>query len=127
MGLHVEIVNLVITGVNDSEEALGDLIQRHQDAVGAKTPLHFTRYHPAHQMRAPPTAVDTLEHAYDLAREAGLCYPYLGNVPEHPGEHTYCPSCGQLLIERWAYRVRRMLLNSTSGCPTCGTDVPCVI
>ncbi len=127
MGLHVEIVNLVVTGVNDSEEALRDLIQHHQDAVGAETPLHFTRYHPAHQMRARPTAIGTLEHAYDLARQAGLWYPYLGNVPGHPGENTYCPSCGQLLIERWAYRVRRILLTTSSMCPTCGTIIRCLI
>jgi pyruvate formate lyase activating enzyme len=127
MGLHVEIVNLVVTRVNDSEEALRDLIQRHQDAVGAETPLHFTRYHPAHQMRAPPTAIDTLEHAYKLAREAGLWYPYLGNVPGHPGENTYCPSCGQLLVERWAYTVRRVLLTAAKKCPSCNRVIPCVM
>jgi len=127
MGLHVEIVNLVVTGVNDSEEALRNLIACHQQAVGPETPLHFTRYHPAYQMHAPPTPISTLEHAYDLARQAGLAYPYLGNVPGHRGENTYCPSCGQLLIERSAYTMRRNLLTPLNECPSCGKSIPCIV
>lgn len=127
MGLHVEIVNLVVTGVNDSEEALHDLIHRHVQAVGCETPLHFTRYHPAYQMQAPPTATNTLERAYDLARQAGLAYPYLGNVHGHPAENTYCPSCGQLLIERFSYTVRRILLTPLNKCPSCGRSIPCIL
>ena len=127
MGLHVEIVNLVVTGVNDSEEALRDLIHRHVQAVGCETPLHFTRYHPAYQMQAPPTATSTLERAYDLARQAGLAYPYLGNVHGHPAENTYCPSCGQLLIERFSYTVRRILLTPPNKCPSCGRSILCIV
>nr|MBC7245399.1 AmmeMemoRadiSam system radical SAM enzyme [Chloroflexota bacterium] len=126
MGLHVEIVNLVVTGVNDSEQALRNLIERHLQAVGPETPLHFTRYYPAYQMHAPPTPISTLEHAYELARHAGLAYPYLGNVPGHRGENTYCPSCGQLLIERSAYTVRRNLLTPQKKCPSCGRAIPCI-
>jgi len=125
MGLHVEIVYLVVTGVNDSEEALHDLIHCHLQAVGPQTPLHFTRYYPAYKMRAPPTQIRTLEYAYDLARQAGLAYPYLGNVPgHHPGENTYCPSCGQLLIERSSHTVQRNLLTPLAECPFCGESIP---
>jgi pyruvate formate lyase activating enzyme len=126
MGLHVEIVNLVVTGVNDSEMALRDLICRHLRAVGSETPLHLTRYRPAYQMHAPPTQTSTLEHAYDLARQAGVAYPYLGNVHGHPAENTYCPSCDQLLIERFSYTVRRVLLTPLNECPSCGRSIPCV-
>jgi pyruvate formate lyase activating enzyme len=126
MGMHVEIVNLVVTGINDSHEALHDLIHRHLQAVGPETPLHFTRYYPAHQMRALPTSVQTLERAYELAREAGLAYPYLGNVPPHRGENTYCPSCSQLLIERAAYMVRKNVLTPLNQCPSCGNPIPCI-
>jgi pyruvate formate lyase activating enzyme len=124
LGLHVEIVNLVVTGVNDSEQALSDLILRHVQAVGRETPLHFTRYYPAHEMHAPATPIRTLERAYDLARQAGVAYPYLGNVPGHRGEDTYCPSCGQLLIERSGYTVRRMLLTAQATCPSCEQSIP---
>lgn len=126
IGLHVEIVNLVVTGVNDSDQALRDLIDKHLQAVGPETPLHFTRYYPSYQMHAPPTPIPTLEHAYDLARQAGLSYPYLGNVPGHRGENTYCPSCGQLLIERSGYRMRRNLLTISKQCPSCGRSIPCI-
>ena len=126
MGLHVEIVNLVVTGVNDSEKALRDLIHRHLHAVGSGTPLHFTRYQPAYQMDAPPTRISTLEHAYDLARQAGLAYCYLGNVRGHPAENTYCPSCGRLLIERFSHTVLRVSLTPLSECPSCGETIPCV-
>lgn len=126
MGLHVEIVNLVVTGVNDSDAALRNLIERHLDAVGAETPLHFTRYHPAHEMHAPPTLMGTLERAYHWARQAGVAYAYLGNVRGHPAENTYCPSCGQLLIERLGYRVRRVLLAPSGQCPACGRRIPVI-
>lgn len=123
MGLHVEIVNLVVTGVNDSEVALRDLIHRHLQSVGPETPLHFTRYHPAHEMHAASMPIHTLERAYGWARQAGVAYPYLGNVPGHPAENTYCPTCGQLLIERFSYRVRRMLLTPLDKCPSCGRGI----
>jgi pyruvate formate lyase activating enzyme len=127
LGLHVEMVNLVVTGVNDSEDALSDLIHRHLQAVGPATPLHFTRYYPAHEMHAPATPISELERAYDLARQAGILYPYLGNVPGHPAENTYCPSCGQLLIERGGYALRQILLTGQSTCPSCGHRIPCVM
>jgi pyruvate formate lyase activating enzyme len=126
LGLHVEIVNLLVTGVNDSKEAVFDLIQRHLQAVGPETPLHFTRYYPAHEMHAPATPISGLEQAYDLAKQAGVLYPYLGNVPGHPAENTYCPSCGQLLIKRSGYRLRQILLTTQSACPSCGHCIPCV-
>jgi len=126
MGLHVEIVNLVVTGVNDSEAALRGLIERHLAAVGAETPLHFTRYHPAHEMRAPPTPIATLQKAHQWARQAGVAYPYLGNVHGHPALNTYCPSCGQLLIERLAYRVRRVWLTPSGQCPACERHIPVI-
>jgi len=126
MGVHVEMVNLVVTGVNDSERALRWLIARHLETVGPETPLHFTRYHPAGEMRAPPTPIPTLEHAHTLAREVGVAYPYLGNLPGHRGENTHCPSCGQLLIERSAYSVRQILLTPQSECPSCQRRIPVV-
>jgi pyruvate formate lyase activating enzyme len=126
MGLHVEIVNLVVTGVNDSEAALRDLVARHLDAVGPETPLHLTRYHPAHEMRAPPTPIATLKQAHRWAREAGVAYAYLGNVHGHGGTNTYCPSCGELLIERSPYRTARVSLTPSSQCPGCGQLIPVV-
>jgi pyruvate formate lyase activating enzyme len=41
-----------------------------------------------------------MEAARQAALDAGLHYVYLGNVPGHEGNHTYCPSCGQMIIQR---------------------------
>jgi pyruvate formate lyase activating enzyme len=91
MGFHVEIVNLVITDVNDNEECLQWIIKKHLKNVGADTPLHFTRYSPAFKFTKPPTGVETLEKAYNTARKEGVNYPYVGKVQVHEYEITYCP------------------------------------
>ncbi len=100
MGFHVEIVNLVVTGVNDDAACLRWIIERHLKEAGAETPLHFTRYYPAYKFHNPPTKVETLEKAYEMARAAGVLYLYLGNIRGHDYENTYCPKCGERLIQR---------------------------
>jgi len=107
LGFHVEIVNLVVTDVNDDEDCLRWVIERHLDAVGPETPLHFTRYYPAYKFRNAPTRIKTLEKAYEMAKKAGVLFPYLGNVQGHGYEDTYCPSCGERLIHRFGYRIVR--------------------
>ena len=126
LGVHVEIVHLVIPGVNDSAEALASLIARHMAEVGSNTPLHFTRYSPAGGFSAPATPVATLERAWEMARLAGVRFPYLGNVPGHPAENTCCPACRAPLIERWGVRVRAIHLTATNTCPHCGETIPIV-
>ncbi|MFN4133926.1 MAG: radical SAM protein, partial [Candidatus Hadarchaeales archaeon] len=124
LGLHVEIVNLVVTGVNDSEQCIGWVIQKHLQTVGSETPLHFTRYHPAYKFSNPPTPVETLERAYRMAREAGILYPYLGNVPGHPFENTYCPKCRRELIRRLHHSLVSSDLTHDKRCPACGEPIP---
>ncbi|MBC7265278.1 MAG: AmmeMemoRadiSam system radical SAM enzyme [Chloroflexi bacterium] len=124
LGLHMEIVHLVVTGVNDGEDALSALVDEHLRHAGPDVPLHFTRYYPAYKMDAPATPISTLERAYEMAKAAGVRYPYLGNVTGHPGENTWCPRCGQLLIERRGYTVARILLTAEGRCPGCGETVP---
>lgn len=123
LGLHVEMVNLVVTGVNDDEACLSQVIEQHLKEVGSETPLHFTRYHPAYKFTAPPTKVETLEKAYAMAKRAGVLYPYIGNVPGHPYENTYCPNCGQVLIERYGYLVTRYFITKDKKCPNCNYPV----
>jgi pyruvate formate lyase activating enzyme len=72
LGLHLEVVNLIVTGVNDDEDCLEWVIQRHLKEAGAGTPLHFTRYYPAYRFHNPPTRVETLEMAYKMARKEGF-------------------------------------------------------
>lgn len=124
MGFHVEIVNLVVTNVNDDEECLRWIIRKHLKAVGPKTPLHFTRYYPAYKFHNQPTRVETLEKAYNLAKEEGVLYPYIGNVHNHKYENTYCPNCGEELIRRRGYTIVTYKVTEDKKCPECHKPVP---
>jgi pyruvate formate lyase activating enzyme len=126
IGLHVEIVNLIVSGVNDDEASLHELVQRHIKEVGIETPLHFTRYYPAYRFNNPPTNVATLELAYRIAKSEGILFPYVGNVRGHRYENTYCPECQELLILRDGWRVKEYNLTQEGRCPSCHYQVPIV-
>lgn len=120
LGLHIEIVNLLIPGLNDSPEETKKLVNWVIEDLGPETPVHFTRFHPDFQMQElMPTPVRTLERAYKIAKEQGLKYPYLGNVSGHQYEHTWCPHCDNLLIGRSGYAVSPIHLNGDK-CAHCG-------
>ncbi len=125
LGIHVEMVNLIITDVNDDEECIRWIIDRHLGALGPETPIHFTRYFPAYRFKNPSTKLETLERAYEMAREEGILYPYIGNVPGHRYENTFCPGCGRLLIGRRNYRIWRYDIKD-KRCPGCGEEIPVV-
>ena len=124
MGFHVEVVNLVVSDVNDDEECLRWVIENHLKAGGPETPLHFTRYYPAYKFYNPPTKVETLEKAYAMAKEAGVLYPYLGNVHGHDHENTCCPNCGEILILRMGYAIVRYKVTDDKKCQKCGNSIP---
>ncbi len=123
LGLHVEVVNLVITGVNDDEECLKWVIERHLKEAGAEAPLHFTQYYPAHRFHNSPTNVKTLEKAYEMAKHAGVLYPYLGNIPGHMFEDTYCPRCGRRLVKRFGSAIMKYEVTDSKRCPECGEPI----
>ncbi|MGB9741467.1 MAG: AmmeMemoRadiSam system radical SAM enzyme [Candidatus Bathyarchaeia archaeon] len=126
MGLHVEIVNIVVRGVNDDEEALRWVIEKHLKEVGADVPLHFTRYFPAYKFKNPPTNIEALEHAYEMAKKSGVLYPYVGNVSGHRYENTYCPNCGERLIQRYGYHILKYAITRNKKCPRCGSHIAIV-
>jgi pyruvate formate lyase activating enzyme len=120
-GVHLEVTTLVIPGVNDNERVLRSVAERVCSELGRETPWHLTRYFPAYEFHAPPTPLATLEQAHALGKEAGLEFVYLGNVPGHRFENTYCPSCGSLLIERQGFSITTGL--SDRRCPDCGREI----
>ncbi|MEM3071979.1 MAG: radical SAM protein, partial [Candidatus Bathyarchaeia archaeon] len=125
LGLHVEVVCLIIPGVNDNQATVEEVCSRLSE-MDEEIPLHFTRFHPEYQMTdRPSTPVKTLERAVEAAYRHGLKYVYLGNVPGHRYENTYCPECGGLLIARQGFTV---LKNRLSGnrCPRCGCRIPLI-
>ena len=122
-GVHLEIVNLVVPTLNDSDRSLQELARWVAGEVGLDVPVHFTRFHPDYQLRnLPPTPVATLERARAIAQEAGLRYAYVGNVPGHPGNDTYCPRCGKAVVRRQSFFVTEVRL-SNGRCRFCGEHV----
>jgi pyruvate formate lyase activating enzyme len=118
-GRHLEIVNLVVPTLNDSEASLTGLASWVAGELGPDVPVHFTRFHPDYQLlNLPPTPVSTLERARGIAMAKGIRYAYVGNVPGHPGNHTYCPGCGKIVIARENFFVGEMHLKN-GACEYC--------
>lgn len=123
-GMWTEIVYLVIPTHNDDENEIRDMCRWIKTELGAEVPLHFTRFHPQYKLKTlPPTPIRTLEKSREIALAEGLHYVYIGNVPGNPAEHTYCPSCGSILIRRSGYRIKiEGFQNGT--CLKCGHEIP---
>jgi pyruvate formate lyase activating enzyme len=122
-GVWLEVTTLVIPTVNDHEETLRAIARRIARELGEEVPWHLTAYFPAYRFHAPPTPLSMLERAWRIAREEGLRFVYLGNVPDHPARHTDCPSCGGRLVERHGLSVRKNRLRN-GKCPDCGEAIP---
>jgi pyruvate formate lyase activating enzyme len=127
LGMHVEVITLVIPTKNDSREEIAQIVRWVRDNLGVDTPMHFTRFHPMYRMDdLPSTPTDTLEMAHDIAKKEGMRFVYTGNVPGHKYENTYCPKCNALLIERRDFAVSAMRIKD-GKCPECGEGVPVVM
>ena len=122
-GIHLEIVNLVVPTLNDSEKMMVEMADWIMGEIGPDVPIHFTRFHPDYQLlNLPPTPVATLERFRNHAMSKGIHYAYIGNVPDHPGNHTYCPQCGKAIIQRSSIFITG--LNMEHGkCKFCGKTI----
>ncbi len=122
-GMHVEVVTNVIPGMNDDDEQLKGLASWICSNLGELTPWHVTRFYPHYHLdHLPPTPVDTLERAYDIGISEGLRFVYLGNVPGHNRENTYCYSCGKMVVQRSGYATRIIGVEN-SRCSFCGAEL----
>ncbi|MBO8131118.1 MAG: AmmeMemoRadiSam system radical SAM enzyme [Candidatus Marinimicrobia bacterium] len=119
-----EMVYLVIPTLNDKKEEIANMSKWILSNLGPDVPIHFTRFHPEYLLtNLPPTPVKTLEIAYNTAKDAGLNFVYIGNVPGHQAENTYCPNCNKLLIQRLGFSIKEN--NIVDGkCKFCGKDIP---
>jgi len=123
--VHVEVTNLVIPKIGESLESVGALAGWIGRNLGRDTPFHLLRFHPDYQLTTiPSTSIETLEKAYVTAKDAGLNYVYVGNVPGHPCESTYCPGCNELVVKRFSFEVVRWNLTGDMCCPVCGRVIP---
>jgi pyruvate formate lyase activating enzyme len=124
---HIEITDLVVPEVGDDLDAARKLARFVYDELGPDTPIHFLRFHPDYKMMDLPwTPVETLERHCEVAKEAGLKYVYIGNVPGHPLEHTYCPGCGAVAIRRHGFDIAGWNLDRHNRCKGCGYQLPIV-
>jgi len=106
LGMWSEIVYLVVPTLNDSDEELKGVARWIKSELGPDVPIHFSRFHPMYLLKnLPPTPLKTLERAKAIADAEGLHYVYIGNVPGHPAENTYCPACRRVVIERVGYTI----------------------
>jgi pyruvate formate lyase activating enzyme len=124
-GVLTEVVNLVVPTLNDDPRDLRRMCRWVASELGPDTPIFFSRFTPQYQLQnLPPTPVETLEEAHAIARSEGLRYVYLGNVPGHPAENTYCPVCGRVLVRRHGFAVLSNVLGPDGRCPYDGTRIP---
>lgn len=117
-GVHVEVTNLVIPTLNDSEEEIRDLVE-FVASVSPDIPLHFSAYHPEHRMDAPRTSVATLLRAREIAL-GRLCHVFIGNVSLPGMSDSICRECGSVLVRRAGYRTEVLLAGRQ--CASCGAS-----
>jgi len=120
-----EITNLLIPEENDGDDELGEMCEWILEHLGDHVPVHFTAFHPDYKMQDKPrTSSQTLRRARQIALDAGLKYAYTGNVHDPDGASTYCPDCGETLIERDWYELGVYNLDEEGNCSQCGYDLP---
>lgn len=121
LGWWLEVTTLLIPNLNDAPEELAEMTSFIKDELGAETPWHISRFHPSYRLTdRGPTPVETLERAYEIGKQTGLQYIYVGNVPGHNGNNTMCPAgCGPV-IERRGFTLGKC----SSACDVCGATIP---
>jgi len=123
-GIWFEVSNLVVPTYTDDLEMIRTMCDWLLVNLGPDYPHHFLRFHPAHKLaHLPPTPVDTLARARDIARRMGLHYVYVGNVPDLPDAGTtFCPQCNKPVVVREMFFVRKVNLQK-GKCGACGTPI----
>ncbi len=122
-GIWTEIVHLTIPTLNDRDSGFEKMAEWLMGEIGPDIPVHFTRFRPMYKlMNLPVTPVATLVRARNILMDKGLRYVYVGNVPGHESESTYCPSCGKVVIGRIGYTISEYKVNE-GKCTFCGEKI----
>jgi len=130
LGVHVEITTLLIQGFNSEDEIIRERSKRIFNELGELTPYHISRFFPHYKSQnyglSEPTPLELLYIAYDIAKDVGLKYVYLGNLPTTDYDNTYCPKCSKLVIKRKILGIKESYLDSDGNCKFCGFPI-CII
>jgi pyruvate formate lyase activating enzyme len=119
-----EITNLLIPGLNDSDEEIDAMTRWVVERLGPEVPMHFTAFHPDYKLLdRPATPPATLTRARTIALGNGVRYAYTGNVVDPEGGSTFCHCCGACVIERDWYDLGGYSLKDDGRCGACGTQV----
>jgi len=122
-GVWLEITNLIIPNFNDDPKKIKEMCIWIKENLGDEVPLHFSRFVPNFKLQnLPPTPIEKLEEAYKIAKDVGLKYVYIGNVPGHKGENTYCPNCGKIVVKRIGYEILENNIKD-GKCKFCGYKI----
>jgi pyruvate formate lyase activating enzyme len=123
-GVWIEITNLIIPKFGEDLKTIEKFCKWIYENLGEETSLHFIRFFPSYKLFLPQTDIGFLEKCVEIARKTGLKFVYIGNVPGHNYENTYCPECGELLIDRFGVTMVRIFLDEKMNCPRCGEHIP---
>jgi len=122
-GVWLEITNLIVPSWTDDLDGIKKMTDWLFENGFENTPLHFSRFHPDYKLtNLPPTPLEILAKARNIAVEAGLNYVYIGNVPGSEGQHTFCPNCKNRVIERNGFQIKSMHLEH-GKCTNCNTEI----
>ncbi|MBI2974517.1 MAG: AmmeMemoRadiSam system radical SAM enzyme [Deltaproteobacteria bacterium] len=123
LGIWMEITTLIVPQMNDDKKELEE-IANFIASVGNDIPWHISRFHPQYKMSdKPATPEDTMQMAYEIGKKAGLKYVYMGNIPGHESESTFCWKCGEKLIERFGYNIGFNKIDAGKSCPKCKVKI----
>ena len=126
-GIHIEITNLIVPQIGENLEQFRKVVKWIIENLGSDVPFHVLRFHPDYMLtEIPVTPIETLESFIEEAKKLGLKHVYIGNVPGHRYENTYCPNCNELLIERTGFWVEKVNLEGNK-CKKCGEKINIVV
>ncbi len=118
--IFIEITNLIIPEIGDFKDDFKKLCKWIAEKLSDETPLHVLAFHPNYKITdISSTPVKIIDESISIAENEGLKHVYAGNIPGHRNENTYCPSCGNMVIERYSIYLRENKLKN-GVCPFCG-------
>ncbi len=124
----LEVTTLVIPTLSDDLEMLSQIARFINQKLGSETPWHLSRFSGVISWKLknlPDTSVQTLKKAHEIGKSQGLKYVYTGNLPGMETEDTFCPRCGEKIIDRSGYRVQRK--DKSGKCAQCGQKIKIII